>query len=286
MKLLRVGDPGAEIPAQLDNQGYIRDLRALVKDIDGGIFDAAVLERLRNTDEKDLPIIPEPMRIAPCVSGVGKFICIGLNYADHAKESGMPMPEEPEVFTKAITAICGPNDEIVKPKGSAKLDWEVELGLIIGKRAQYVDAAGASDCIGGYCVVNDVSERAFQLEKGSQWDKGKGCDTFGPIGPWLVTADEVPDVRNLSLWLEVNGHRYQDGNTSTMIFDPFHIVSYLSQFMTLLPGDIITTGTPPGVGLGQNPPQYLNAGDVVRLGIEGLGVQQQTIVNYLGRDST
>ncbi|GAB2693547.1 fumarylacetoacetate hydrolase family protein [Aliiglaciecola aliphaticivorans] len=211
---------------------------------------------------------------------MGKFICIGLNYSDHAAESGMPLPTEPEVFTKATSAICGPDDDIIKPKNSTKLDWEVELALVIGKEAKYVSEEEAEDYIAGYCVCNDVSERAFQLERGNQWDKGKGCDTFGPIGPWLVTSDEVGDPTQLDMWLEVNGHRYQNGSTRTMVFKPAFIVSYLSQFMSLQPGDIISTGTPPGVGLGQKPPIYLNAGDKISLGIEKLGKQQQTVVDY------
>ena len=220
------------------------------------------------------------MRIGSCIADVGKFICIGLNYADHAAESGMAIPNEPEVFSKATSAISGPNDDIIKPKNSEKLDWEVELAIVIGKHASYVDVENAYDYIAGYCVCNDVSERNFQLERGSQWDKGKGCDTFGPLGPWLVTKDEIPDPLNLDMWLKVNDTQYQNGNTKTMVFDPAFIVSYLSQFMSLQPGDVISTGTPPGVGLGQTPPVYLKDGDTVTLGIEGLGVQQQVVVDY------
>ena len=263
----------------IDQNGDIRCLADLVEDIEGEIFKPETLHALSRTDTSRLPLIDRNTRIGPCVGSVGKFICIGLNYADHAAESGMPIPTEPEVFTKATSAICGPNDDIIQPKNSDKLDWEVELALVIGKKASYVSEEEAMDYIAGYCVCNDVSERTFQLEKGSQWDKGKGCDTFGPIGPWLVTTDEVGDPNNLKMWLEVNGHRYQDGNSKTMIFKPAFIVSYLSQFMSLQPGDVISTGTPPGVGLGQNPPTYLRPGDKMSLGIEKLGEQHQLVVS-------
>ena len=276
MKLLRYGPTNNEQPGLVDNDGNIRSLVGVVDDIDGATL-AQSLDQLSAVDPSTLPLVDDNIRLGPCVGNVGKFICIGLNYSDHAAESGMPVPDEPEVFTKATSAISGPNDDIIQPRNSDKLDWEVELAIVIGKHASYVSEADAADYIAGYCVCNDVSERTFQLERGNQWDKGKGCDTFGPIGPWLVTADEVADPHNLAMWLEVNGHRYQDGNTKTMIFKPAFIVSYLSQFMSLQPGDVISTGTPPGVGLGQNPPTYLNPGDVVELGIEGLGSQKQVI---------
>lgn len=279
MKLVRYGDSGQEKPAILDVHLGIRSLEGVVDDINGKVLAPESLEKLTQMDLSSLPIVDPDVRIGACVGDVGKFICIGLNYADHAAESGMAIPSEPEVFTKATSAICGPNDNIEKPKGSTKLDWEVELAIVIGKEAKYVTEENASEHIAGYCVCNDVSERAFQLEKGSQWDKGKGCDTFGPIGPYLVTKDEIQDPHNLQMWLEVNGKRYQNGSTKTMIFKPAFIVSYLSQFMSLQPGDIISTGTPPGVGLGQNPPVYLSVGDSISLGIEGLGEQKQTVVS-------
>ncbi|MGV0033491.1 MAG: fumarylacetoacetate hydrolase family protein [Candidatus Azotimanducaceae bacterium WSBS_2022_MAG_OTU7] len=280
MKLLRYGEPGKEQPGIIDQDGKTRSLAGIAHDIDGLQLQPESLDILRKLDLGQLPLAPVGSRTGPCVAKVGKFICIGLNYADHAAESGMPIPSEPEVFTKATSSISGPYDHIVKPLNSEKLDWEVELAIVIGKEASYVTEADAYDHIAGYCVCHDVSERNFQLERGSQWDKGKGCDTFGPIGPWLVTSDEIEDPLNLDMWLEVNGHRYQNGNTSTMIFTPVFIVSYLSQFMSLQPGDIISTGTPPGVGLGQNPPVYLNAGDKIELGIAGLGYQHQTVVEY------
>jgi 2,4-didehydro-3-deoxy-L-rhamnonate hydrolase len=233
---------------------------------------------LRALDPKTLPPVEGTPRIGPCVGGVGKFVCVGLNYSDHAAESGLPVPSEPVLFMKATSAICGPNDDVEIPRGSEKTDWEVELGIVIGKPAKYVSEADALSHVAGYCVVNDVSERAFQIERGGQWDKGKGCDTFGPIGPWLVTADEVPDPQGLHMWLEVDGHRYQDGSTRTMVFGVAHLVHYISQFMSLQPGDVISTGTPPGVGLGQKPPVYLRAGQTMRLGIQGLGEQTQTTV--------
>lgn len=280
MKLLRYGPVGQEKPGILDTDGNIRCLQGIVSDIDGNALSEENLQRLHSISLSSLPIVNAEVRLGACVANVGKFICIGLNYADHAEESGMPIPKEPEVFTKAISAISGPNDDIIQPRNSDKLDWEVELAIVIGKHASYVDEENAHEFIAGYCVCNDVSERTFQLEKGSQWDKGKGCDTFGPIGPWLVTRDEVKDDNNLAMWLEVNGKRYQNGNTKTMIFKPAFIVSYLSQFMSLQPGDIISTGTPPGVGLGQNPPLYLKPSDKITLGIEGLGSQAQSVVKY------
>ena len=275
MKFLRFGASGEEKPGLIDSDGNVRSLAPVVADIDGN---AIASQKLAKLDVSTLPIVDEPGRLGACVANVGKFICIGLNYADHAAESGMPIPEEPEVFTKATSAICGPNDDIIQPRGSQKLDWEVELALVIGRHASYVSTEEAEECIFGYMVCNDVSERNFQLERGSQWDKGKGCDTFGPIGPWLVTREDIADPLNLGMWLEVNGKRYQDGSTKTMIFKPAFIVEYLSQFMSLQPGDIITTGTPPGVGLGQTPPVFLSPGDKISLGIEGLGEQHQTVV--------
>ena len=277
MKLLRYGEAGCEQPGLLDSEGNVHSLAELINDIDGPTIASG---RLQEIDTSQLPVVPEPGRLGPCVANAGKFICIGLNYADHAAESGMPIPSEPEVFTKAISAICGPNDDIIQPRDSDKLDWEVELALVIGRPASYVTSGDAEDCIFGYMVCNDVSERGFQLERGSQWDKGKGCDTFGPIGPWLVTKDEIADPNDLTMWLDVNGKRYQDGSTKTMIFKPAFIVEYLSRFMSLQPGDIISTGTPPGVGLGLKPPTYLKPGDVVSLGIEGLGEQRQTVVAH------
>ena len=279
MKLLRYGQPGTEQPGLLDRNGDIRSLSGLIDDINGDTLAAEQLQPLRAIDTATLPRVDRDTRLGPCVANIGKFVCIGLNYADHAEESGMPIPDEPVVFNKWTSAISGPNDNIVKPQNSSKLDWEVELGIVIGRQIVNSSEVEAEQAIAGYCVINDVSERAFQLERGGQWDKGKGCDTFGPIGPWLVTKDEIADVCNLAMWLEVNGHRYQDGNTSTMIFKPAYIVSYLSQFMSLQPGDVIATGTPPGVGLGQTPPVYLQTGDVIKLGIQGLGEQQQTVID-------
>ena len=279
MKLLRYGLEGGEKPGILDNEGNIRSLESIVDDIDGSTLATGQLQKLSALDLESLPIVSPDVRLGACVANVGKFICIGLNYADHAAESGMDIPTEPEVFTKATSAICGPNDNVIQPKNSTKLDWEVELAIAIGREASYVSEEDAAGYIAGYFVCNDVSERAFQLERGSQWDKGKGCDTFGPIGPWLVTSDEIVNPNELDMWLEVNGHRYQNGNTRTMVFKPDFIVSYLSQFMSLQPGDVISTGTPPGVGLGQNPPKYLNVGDKIKLGISGLGVQTQTVVS-------
>jgi 2-keto-4-pentenoate hydratase/2-oxohepta-3-ene-1,7-dioic acid hydratase in catechol pathway len=278
MKLLRHGEPGRERPGLVDETGQLRDLSGVARDIGGDTLLPQNLERLRALDPKTLPPVEGTPRIGPCVGGVGKFVCVGLNYSDHAAESGLPVPSEPVLFMKATSAICGPNDDVEIPRGSEKTDWEVELGIVIGKPAKYVSEADALSHVAGYCVVNDVSERAFQIERGGQWDKGKGCDTFGPIGPWLVTADEVPDPQGLHMWLEVDGHRYQDGSTRTMVFGVAHLVHYISQFMSLQPGDVISTGTPPGVGLGQKPPVYLRAGQTMRLGIQGLGEQTQTTV--------
>jgi 2-keto-4-pentenoate hydratase/2-oxohepta-3-ene-1,7-dioic acid hydratase in catechol pathway len=277
MKLLRFGPIGQEKPGVLDAQNRIRDLSGVVADIGGETLSDEGLAKLRAIDLDSLPLAPEGVRYGACVAGVSKFLCIGLNYADHAAESGLPIPDEPVLFSKFTSAICGPNDDVLKPRGSTKLDWEVELGIVIGKTASYIDEADAEAHIAGYCTINDVSERAFQIERGGTWDKGKGCDTFGPIGPWLVTRDEVSDPANLKMWLTVNGKTFQDGSTATMIFKPAFIVAYLSQFMTLLPGDVISTGTPPGVGLGQKPPLYLEVGDVMELGIEGLGQQRQVV---------
>ncbi|MDD0839535.1 ureidoglycolate lyase [Curvibacter sp. HBC61] len=279
MKLLRYGPPGQEKPGLLDSTGQLRDLSAQVADIDGSALAPDTLARLRALDPQSLPLVSGSPRLGPCVGRIGKFICIGLNYADHAAESGMPVPSEPVVFNKWTSAVVGPNDDVRIPRGSTKTDWEVELGVVIGRTASYVDEADALSYVAGYCVVNDVSEREYQLERGGTWDKGKGCDTFGPTGPWLVTADEVPDPHALDLWLEVDGHRYQNGNTRTMIFRVPQIVAYLSRFMTLYPGDVISTGTPPGVGMGCKPaPVFLRPGQTMRLGIQGLGEQTQRTV--------
>ena len=279
MKLLRYGNPGQEKPGLLDSTGAIRDLSAAVSDIAGDALLPDSLERLKKIDPASLPRANGSPRVGPCVGRVGKFICIGLNYSDHAAESGMAVPKEPIVFMKATSCIIGPNDNIELPRGSQKTDWEVELGAVIGKPGKYITEKDALSHIAGYCVVHDVSERAYQLEGTGQWVKGKSADTFGPIGPWLVTADEVPDAGNLNLWLEVDGQRYQDGSTKTLIFGVRFLVSYLSQFMSLQPGDIISTGTPPGVGHGKKPPVYLREGNVVRLGVEGLGEQRQRVVS-------
>jgi 2-keto-4-pentenoate hydratase/2-oxohepta-3-ene-1,7-dioic acid hydratase in catechol pathway len=276
MKLLRYGEAGAEKPGLLDADGVIRDLSKHVADIGGKALDQASLKELAKLDPKSLPAVPGSPRIGACVSGVGKFICIGLNYSDHAAETGATVPSEPVVFMKATSAIVGPDDDVLIPRGSEKTDWEVELGVVIGRTAKYVSEADALDYVAGYCLTNDVSERAFQAERQGQWTKGKSCDTFGPIGPWLVTRDEVADPQNLKMWLTVNGKTMQNGSSSTMVYGVAHLVSYLSQFMSLHPGDIISTGTPPGVGLGMKPPRYLKDGDVVELGIEGLGTQKQT----------
>jgi 2,4-diketo-3-deoxy-L-fuconate hydrolase len=276
MKLVRWGAAGAEKPGLVDAQRAIRDLSGVFFDIDAAVLSPEGLARLALVKPGDLPLAPAGARLGCPVAFVSKLICVGLNYADHARESGNPIPSEPVLFLKATSAIGGPNDDIVIPRDSQKTDWEVELGVVIGKRASYVEEAEAMDYVAGYCVANDVSEREFQIERGGTWDKGKGCDSFGPLGPWLVTKDEVADPQALSMWLEVNGKRFQDGSTRTMIFGVAHLVSYISRFMTLLPGDVISTGTPPGVGLGQKPPVFLKPGDVVRLGIEGLGEQRQT----------
>jgi len=278
MKLVRYGAPHQERPGILDSGGHIRELSGTVPDITGESLSPATLASLKSIDIAKLPVVPGTPRLGACVGGVGKFVCIGLNYSDHAAEAGMKVPSEPVIFMKATSAICGPNDDIVIPKGGTKIDWEVELGVVIGKPAKYVSEADAMSCVAGYCVVNDLSERAFQLEGTGQWVKGKSADTFGPIGPWLVTADEVPDPQDLNLWLEVDGHRYQNGSTRTMIFGVRQLVSYVSRFMSLQPGDIISTGTPPGVGMGQRPPVYLRAGNRVRLGVQGLGEQDQRVV--------
>jgi 2,4-didehydro-3-deoxy-L-rhamnonate hydrolase len=278
MKLMRYGSKGQEKPALLDDKGRVRDLSGLLPDITAQTLTPAGLAALAAVDVNKLPVVETPGRIAPPYSGVGKFIAIGLNYSDHAAESNMPVPKEPVVFTKATSCIVGCNDAVVLPQGSVKSDWEVELGVVIGSKARYVSEADALKHVAGYCVVNDVSEREYQLERGTQWDKGKGCDTFGPVGPWLATRDEVPDPQSLGMWLDVNGKRFQTGNTKTMVFGVAHLVSYLSRFMTLLPGDLITTGTPPGVGMGVKPsPVFLKPGDVMTLGIDGLGAQRQIV---------
>ena len=278
MKLLRHGPAGAEKPGIVDAAGTIRDLSRHVDDIDGALLSGPKLAQLATLDLSTLPAIDPATRIGPCVARIGKFICIGLNYADHAAESNMPIPKEPIVFNKWQSAVVGPNDDVWIPRDSQKTDWEVELGVVIGKTASYVAESNALDHVAGYCVINDVSEREYQLERGGTWDKGKGCDTFGPIGPWLVTADEVADPHALKLWLEVDGKRYQDGSTATMIFRVPALIAYLSRFMTLHPGDVISTGTPPGVGMGQKPPVYLRPGQTMRLGIDGLGEQTQHVV--------
>jgi ureidoglycolate lyase len=283
MKLLRVGPKGSEKPAILHTDGTYRDLSSVVPDIAGDAIVPEGLAKIRTADAATLPVLDKNQRIGPCVGRVGKFICVGLNYADHAAETGAAIPAEPILFAKATSAIIGPNDDVIIPKNAIKPDWEVELGIIIGKEARYVDEADAMDHVAGYCVVNDLSERHFQTERGGQWTKGKSADTFGPIGPWLVTADEVADPQNLKMWLEVDGHRYQDGSTKTMIFGVRHLVHYISQFMSLQPGDVISTGTPPGVGMGIKPnPVWLKPNQTMRLGIEGLGEQQQRTVAYAG----
>jgi len=278
MKLLRYGPPGQETPAMIDANGDVRSLASVIDDLAGDMLGDAHLDRLRALDPLALPKITDPGRIGACVGRVGKFICIGLNYADHAAESGMEIPPEPVLFMKASTAVCGPNDDVEIPRGGEKTDWEVELGVVIGRRAKYVEQADALAHVAGYCVINDLSERAFQLEQAGQWVKGKSHDTFGPIGPWLITRDEVADPQNLGLWLDVDGERMQTGTTSNMVYGVEHLVSYISRFMTLEPGDIISTGTPPGVGLGMDPPTYLHAGQEMRLGIDGLGEQCQRTV--------
>ncbi len=278
MKLLRFGELGSEKPGMMDTDGVIRDLSDIVPDIAGAVLSDEGMEAIRAVDPASLPLMPADTRLGACVADTGKFICIGLNYADHAAESGLEVPPEPVIFMKATSAICGPNDPIVIPRGSEKTDWEVELAVIIGKRAKYVSEADALDYVAGYAITNDVSERAFQIERAGQWTKGKSCDNYGQIGPWLVTRDEVADPQDLPMWLTVNGKTMQDGSTKTMVYGVAHVVSYLSQFMSLQPGDVISTGTPPGVGMGQNPQQYLRPGDVVELGISGLGQQRQDVI--------
>jgi len=279
MKLLRYGARGAEKPGLLDKDGKIRDLSQHVPDIAGAVLSPESLARLAKIDAATLPLVEGTPRYGACVGQIGKFICVGLNYSDHAKETGAEPPKEPILFMKATSAVVGPNDNVMIPKNSVKTDWEVELGVVIGREARYVDEKNALDYVAGYCVINDVSERAFQTERGGQWVKGKSADTFGPTGPWLVTKDEVKDVQNLTMWLDVDEKRYQNGSTKTMIFGVAHLVHYISQFMSLQPGDVISTGTPPGVGLGQKPtPIYLKPGQVMRLGIEGLGEQRQQVI--------
>ncbi len=280
MKLVRYGNPGKEKPGLIDADGKLRDLSGVVPDIGPDQLGDAALKKIAKIKTDKLPLVRGKPRMGCPITGVGKFIAIGLNFADHAAESGVPVPKEPVVFMKATTCLQGPDDDVMLPKNSVKTDWEVELGVVIGTKARYVSQKAALDFVAGYCVVNDVSEREFQLERGPQWDKGKGCDTFGPVGPWLVTRDEVPNPQKLGMWLDLNGKRMQGGSTKTMVFGVAKLVSYLSQFMTLMPGDIITTGTPPGVGLGQKPPFYLKKGDVMELGIEGLGQQKQTVVAF------
>ncbi len=283
MKLLRYGPAGQEKPGLLDDQGQVRDLSGVIGDLSGDALTAQSIEKLRGLDIGALPIVPgtpqEDLRLGACVGDIGKFICIGLNYADHAAESGLEVPPEPVIFNKWTSAVVGPNDDVLIPRGSVKTDWEVELGIVIGTGGSYIDEADAMNHIAGFCVVNDVSEREYQIERAGTWDKGKGCDTFGPTGPWLVTPDEVGDYDNLSMWLDVDGKRYQNGSTATMVYKVPFLVAYCSRFMSLQPGDVISTGTPPGVGMGQKPPVYLKAGEVMRLGIQGLGEQQQKVGN-------
>ena len=280
MKLVRYGNPGKEKPGLFDCDGQLRDLSAVVKDIGPEQLSKAQLAKLSKLNTAKLPLVKGSPRIGCPIANVGKFIAIGLNYSDHAAEAGMPIPKEPIVFMKATTCIMGPNDNVMLPKASVKSDWEVELGIVIGSKAQYVSQKDALNFVAGYALINDVSEREYQMERGPQWDKGKGCDTFGPIGPWLATLDEIANVQKLGMWLDLNGQRVQTGNTKTMIFGVAKIVSYVSQFMTLMPGDVITTGTPPGVGMGMKPPRFLKKGDVMTLGIEGLGEQRQVVVAY------
>jgi 2,4-didehydro-3-deoxy-L-rhamnonate hydrolase len=280
MKLVRFGSPGHEKPGLVDSSGQVRDLSAHVSDLSGNALGPDSLARIAGIDPSTLPSIPTGTRLGPCVTGVGNFIAIGLNFADHAAETGAPIPAEPIIFNKAPSCIVGPNDDIMLPRGSLKTDWEVELAIVIGRSASYVGANEALDYVAGYCVCNDVSEREYQLERGGTWTKGKGCPTFGPLGPWLVTQDEISDIQNLGMWLDVNGERMQKGSTKTMIFTARQVVAYVSHFMRLEPGDVITTGTPPGVGLGMKPPRYLKAGDVVSLGIEGLGEQRSKVVGF------
>ena len=280
MKLVRYGNPGREKPGLIDAEGKLRDLSSVVTDIGPEQLGPTALNRIRKANIARLPLVRGKPRMGCPVANIGKFVAIGLNFADHAAEANAPIPKEPIVFMKATSCIQGPDDPVMLPKGSVKSDWEVELGIVIGTRARYVSRKDALSFVAGYCVVNDVSEREFQLERGPQWDKGKGCDTFGPIGPWLVTTDEIENVQRLDMWLDVNGERMQTGNTKTMIFGAAQLVSYVSQFMTLLPGDVITTGTPPGVGLGMKPPRFLKKGDVMTLGIEGLGAQRQEVIGF------
>jgi 2,4-diketo-3-deoxy-L-fuconate hydrolase len=280
MKLVRYGQPGKEKPGVIDAAGKLRDLSTVVQDIGPAQLSDAALGKLLKLKTDKLPLVRGKPRMGCPVAGIGKFIAIGLNYKDHADEAGMPIPKEPIVFTKAISSIQGPDDDVMLPKGAVKGDWEIELGVVIGKTARYVTQKAALDHVAGYCLSNDVSERAFQLERGGQWDKGKGCDTFGPLGPWLVTKDEIPNPQKLAMWLDVNGQRMQTGNTKTMIFSVAKIVSHLSEYMTLMPGDVIITGTPPGVGLGMKPQRFLKAGDVMTLGIEGLGTQTQRVIPF------
>jgi 2-keto-4-pentenoate hydratase/2-oxohepta-3-ene-1,7-dioic acid hydratase in catechol pathway len=282
MKLCRYGNPGSEKPALIDNAGNLRDLSNIVRDIDAAALSPESLAKIAAAKPESLPLVEGNPRIGLPVNGISKYIAIGLNYSDHAAEANMAVPSEPIIFMKALSCLCGPNDETIQPKGSTKLDWEVELAVVIGRKALYVSEASALDHVAGYCLANDVSERAFQLQS-SQWDKGKGCDTFGPLGPWIATRDEIPDPQALDMWLDVNGKRMQSGNTRTMIFGVKKLVSYCSNYMTLLPGDVICTGTPPGVGMGKKPePLYLKPGDVVTLGIQGLGEQRQKVVAYRG----
>ena len=283
MKLLRYGPAGREQPGMLDSAGNIRDLSGVIVQIDDRTLAPRELAKLRKINPEALPRVKGKPRLGVPYAGISKFVAVGLNYSDHAAESNMPIPGEPILFMKATTCLCGPNDDVIQPKESTKLDWEVELGIVIGSKAQYVSEDRALDYVAGYCVINDISERNFQLERGSQWDRGKGCDTFGPVGPYLVTTDEITDPQTLDMWLNVNGEKRQRGSTRTMIFDCAHLVSYISRFMTLLPGDIITSGTPPGVGLGMKPPNYLKVGDVITLGIERLGEQRQTVIAYVDK---
>lgn len=282
MKLVRYGAEGAEKPGMLDATGYVRDLSGLIDDVGGDALLPDSIARLAGIDPASLPLVSgtpqENLRLGVCVGGIGKFICIGLNYADHAAEAGMDIPAEPIIFNKWTSAVCGPNDPIQVPRGSTKTDWEVELGVVIGQSGSYIDEANAMDHVAGFCVINDVSERDFQLNRSGTWDKGKGCDTFGPTGPWLVTPDEISNVNDLAMWLDVDGVRMQSGSTSTLIFKIPHLIAYCSQFMSLQPGDVISTGTPPGVGMGQNPPRYLHGGETVSLGIEGLGQQTNAVL--------
>jgi 2-keto-4-pentenoate hydratase/2-oxohepta-3-ene-1,7-dioic acid hydratase in catechol pathway len=282
MKLLRYGKAGAEKPGILDAQGKIRDLSGVIDDIAGKVLSPQGLNMLRALDPTTLPVVPAGTRLGPCVGRIGQVIAVGLNYADHAKETGAEPPREPVLFNKSVGAICGPNDDVIQPKGSTKLDWEVELTIVIGTRSQYVEERNALDHVAGFCIMNDVSERAFQIESTGQWMKGKSHDTFAPLGPWLVTKDEIADPGKLDMFLDVNGVRRQKGSTRTMIFGVAHLVSYISRFLTLHPGDVIPTGTPPGVGLGHKPPIFLKSGDVMHLGIQGLGEQKQKVVPYQG----